>query len=292
MIIIYLSGGIGNQLFQYSMGKSLSERYNCELLFDIRSFNWDTLRNFELNKLGLNYKIADLHEIEVVKKYPLTKVEKIKQKIGFKIPYYKKSFIKEYNFNYDPNFELYRNKYVYLEGYWQSEKYFKNIRSIILKDLKFENLSKKAREYKNQILKINESVSIHVRRGDYAKNPETTEYHGLMDVEYYLNSIKILKNRLCDPVFYIFSDDKEYVKMIFENIPNINFVENLENDIEDLHLMSICKHQIIANSSFSWWGAWLNDNKSKIVVAPKKWFKNEEIQSQTRDLIPEEWLRI
>lgn len=292
MIISFLSGGLGNQLFQYAMGKSISERKKQDLFFDIQSFGWDQLRTYELNKIGIHYPIATIEDVNYIKNFPKPLLEKIKSKFGKNIPYYKKSFIKEVDFQFDINFNFFKNKNVYLEGYWQSENYFKDIRPYLLNEIRFENLTTKTYYYKNIIESHSESVSIHVRRGDYASNPDTTNFHGLMNKTYYLQAIQLITSKLENPYFFVFSDDKEFVKTMFEGFDNIEFIEGLTYDYEDLHLMSLCKHQIIANSSFSWWGAWLNRNERKQIIAPKQWFHDEEMQSKTTDLIPSSWIKI
>ena len=292
MIISFLSGGLGNQLFQYAMGKSISERKKQGLFFDVQSFSWDQLRTYELNKIGIHYPIATIEEVNYIKNFPKTFFEKVTSKFGKNTPYYKQSYIKEIDFKFDENFQFFRNKNVYLEGYWQSENYFEDIRPYLLNEIRFENLTPKTYFYQNIIASHLESVSIHVRRGDYASNPDTTNFHGLMNKTYYLQAIQLLSSKLENPYFFVFSDDKEFVKTMFEGFDNIEFIEGLTYDYEDLYLMSLCKHQIIANSSFSWWGAWLNRNERKQIIAPKQWFHNEEMQSKTTDLIPSSWIKI
>lgn len=292
MIISFLSGGLGNQLFQYAMGKSISVRKNEDLFFDIQSFTWDQLRSYELNKIGICYPIASSEEVNHIKNLPKSLLESLISKFGKNIPYYKKSFIKEADFQFDVNFRDFRSRNVYFEGYWQSENYFKDIRSHLLNEIKFDNLTLKSDYYKNIIDSHSQSVSIHVRRGDYATNPDTTNFHGLMKKTYYLQAIQLLSSKLENPYFFVFSDDKEFVKTMFEGVDNIEFIEGLTYDYEDLYLMSLCKNQIIANSSFSWWGAWLNQNENKQVIAPKQWFQDELMQSKTTDLIPSLWIKI
>ena len=292
MVVCSLTGGIGNQLFQYAMAKAVSERTNSELLFDITSFKWDSLRDFELESLGLDYSIVPNELVEYLKSDPMTIQQKIKVKLNIPLKYYHKVYIKEKKFEFDPNFKKFRSKKVYFEGYWQSEKYFKSIRAKILQDITFKGVSNECMNFSKTILTKKETVSIHVRRGDYFTNPETTNYHGLTDYLYYKSAIELIKEKINNPYFFVFSDDKKYVKEIFGDIENLIVVDFFDRGIDDLYLMSLCNHQIIANSSFSWWGAWLNKNSSKIVVSPKQWFQNKEMQLQTNDLIPTEWIRL
>jgi hypothetical protein len=181
----------------------------------------------------------------------------------------------------------------YLMGYWQSEKYFINADETIRKDFNFK-LPMGANNV-NLMKEINEvnAISLHVRRGDYANNVQTTATHGLCSIEYYHAAILHMANQIDAPNFFIFSDDIAWVK---ENL-KIDFPHTFVNhnfgleSYNDMRLMSLCKHNIIANSTFSWWGAWLNSNKKKIVIAPKRWFANETIIN-TQDLIPYDWVRL
>jgi len=293
MIIVKLTGGLGNQLFQFAIGKSLSIKMKQRLMFDISSFEWDSIREFSLDKILKQYEIATKEDfVKVTSSIPKFSDRLFYKLINKEIPYFKKSLIKESKFTFDPNYPLYSSPHLYLEGYWQSENYFKDIRPYLLNEIRFENLTPKTYYYKNIIESHSESVSIHVRRGDYASNPDTTNFHGLMNKTYYLKAIQLLSSKLENPYFFVFSDDKEFVKTMFEGFDNIEFIEGLTYDYEDLYLMSLCKHQIIANSSFSWWGAWLNRNERKEIIAPKQWFHDEEMQSKTTDLIPSSWIKI
>jgi hypothetical protein len=292
MVVCNLTGGIGNQLFQYAMAKSVALRGKTELFFDIRSFQWDELRTFKLDQLGLDYKIVSNEMVEFLKSNPLSYYQRFKKQLGISEPYYKHSYIKELSFQFDDNFKKFRSKNVYLEGYWQSEKYFESIRLHILTEIQFGLSSYISGKYLANILQEKESVSIHVRRGDYAHNPETASYHGLMNFDYYKKAIDLIKTKLNQAYFFVFSDDKAYVKELFGDFNNLVIVEECERDIDDLCLMSKCKHQIIANSSFSWWGAWLNQNQNKIVISPNQWFNDVSMQLQTKDLIPSRWIKI
>jgi hypothetical protein len=131
-----------------------------------------------------------------------------------------------------------------------------------------------------------------VRRGDYVTNSATSDFHGLCDIQYYKYAIDKINLEIPNPTFYIFSDDKGYVKEIFQEQKNVVFIEHIPFDYEELLLMSYCKHNIIANSSFSWWGAWLNTNMHKMVIAPNLWFANKEMNNKNSYLIPESWCKI
>jgi hypothetical protein len=136
-----------------------------------------------------------------------------------------------------------------------------------------------------------ESVSLHIRRGDFVSNRKTNEIHGVLPLEYYYEAIRLITNQVRNPEFFIFSDDIPWVRENLLVPKKVNFVEHptSNRDYEDLILMSNCKHHIIANSSFSWWGAWLSQNPVKRVIAPREWYR---IVIDTRDLLPEEWIKL
>jgi len=181
---------------------------------------------------------------------------------------------------------------IYLEGYWQSEKYFKHIESIIRNDFTYINETDSDNLKILNRIKGSESIAIHFRRGDYINNRKTNEVHGICSMEYYNSAVDYIAQKVSSPYFFIYSDDIEWVKRNLSIKYNKMFVDinTPEKASNDLRLISNCKHQIIANSSFSWWGAWLNQNPEKIVIAPKKWFMDEK--RNTSDLIPEKWIRL
>lgn len=171
----------------------------------------------------------------------------------------------------------------YLEGYWQSEDYFSDISDLIKKEFTFKNKPRRAI--------AENSVSLHLRRGDYVTNPKVSHQYFVCDNNYYETAARIISKKLKDPKFYIFA---EYLEDFIWAKNNLNLGKKVVNihykDYEDLQLMSMCKHNIIANSSFSWWGAWLNNNPGKIVIAPKRWFKDSS--KNIDNLIPSAWLKI
>jgi hypothetical protein len=179
----------------------------------------------------------------------------------------------------------------YLSGYWQSEKYFRNIKEHLVEELSLFNLpSVENEKYLIEIFNTN-SVSIHIRRGDYINDTSAINTHGFCGLDYYVNSISFIESKLSNPTYFVFSDDIDWARHNIKTKKNIFFIDtNFDKPEEDLRLMLNCKHNIIANSSFSWWAAWLNQNKEKIVITPKKWFADSKKSSI--DLIPSEWLKI
>lgn len=292
MIIVEINGGLGNQMFQYALGRCLSLKNNTELKLDINIFNNHKLRKYELGFLNIIENIATEEEIEKIK-YIKSKMPGILRK-PFKIPKYSfnaDSHIHEKHFHFDPEILNLPND-LYVEGYWQSEKYFKQISDIIKKDFTVKNeLSGKNKEFAEEISKGN-SVSLHIRRGDYVNDAKTKAAYYVDLDEYYKNAINLINEKVNCPHFYIFSDEPEWVKNNYAKDLNCSVVDinSADNGYEDMRLMSLCKHNIIANSSFSWWGAWLNNNTEKIVVSPKKWFNHSDFD--TKDLQPESRIQL
>jgi hypothetical protein len=181
----------------------------------------------------------------------------------------------------------------YLEGFWQSYKYLDPIRKTLLEEITLKNpIEDKYRELLNQVDNTN-SVSIHIRRGDYINNPKTKWAHYTFGIEYYEQAIKKIKEKIQNPTFFVFSDDMKWVKENLKtNSPTIYIQKPtvVKEDEEEMMIMSRCKNNIIANSSFSFWGAWLNQNPNKIVIAPEKW--NNRYQKEYKDLLPSDWIKI
>jgi len=285
MIIVKLQGGLGNQLFQYAAGRNLAIKNNTTLKLDIHSYQNNPDRSYGLDIFNIDEHFATDAEISNLNKAGLNKlVEKLK-------PFASKTTIIEDNHDFNKDvLELSGNKY--LIGYWQSEKYFKSIENLIrqeitLKDKLSENYSDMAIE-----IKSTNSISLHVRRGDYMANPKFSKIFQILDLDYYKKAIDLITEQIADPSFYVYSDDLPWAK---DNLPIphphvfVNPDKKLK-DGEELMLMSLCKHNIIANSSFSWWVAWLNQNPEKIVIAPKKW--SNDNSTNTFDLLPNNWIKI
>jgi hypothetical protein len=258
MIITKIQGGLGNQMFQYAYGKHLATKYKKKLYCDINFYQYQSLRNFSLQ----DFENIDLD----------TSVDNIK--VNF--PIYKI----DDDFNYkeiaEPN-----NCGYYLDGYWQSEKYFKESESVIRKQFKpnkflFESIL----ETPGLDTK---TVSMHIRRTDYVTS---NGYHPVQSLDYYQNAIDLIGDY---DTLYIFSDDINWCK---ENLKFNNMIfRDGNSDIEDLFLMSMCANNIIANSTFSWWAAWLNEHPDKKVISPSKWL-GEQTNLNTNDIIPLDWIKI
>ena len=295
MIIFKLNGGLGNQMFQYAAGRSLSLHLMTSLKLDLSNYS----SIFPYRKYGLgvfNIEVEEALEDEIKQYYKkLSLYEKLFNYVfGVKnineCSSVNTKIIFENKFLYDKNFKKSPRDCLFI-GFWQSEKYFKEYEKVIRKDFSFRKiLTEKNEKIAEEIGKTN-SVSVHIRRGDYVNNKEINKYHGTCGLEYYENAINFIRKRIKNPKFFVFSDDMKWVKNNLK-INNTIFVDgNIgKKSYIDMQLMSLCKHNIIANSSFSWWGAWLNNCPNKIVIAPKKWFSEQGID--TTDLIPKRWIKL
>ncbi len=283
-IITQLTGGLGNQLFQYAIARTISMRQNIPMKIDISFFEHYEWHEYSLSPFNIKKEYASKEECDDIKNGNHTILNRLLIKS-------KNNTVEENNFYFDSKYlDVKGSKY--LIGYWQSEKYFKEIEEIIRKE--FEILIEPSDINKKVLDKISveNSVSIHIRRGNYVTNETVNTFHGTCSLEYYYSAIDYFKEKLENPVFYIFSNDMEWCKqnLIFEG--NKVFLDHNDDktDYEDLRLMKNCKYNIIANSTFSWWAAWLNNYKDKVIIAPKKWFSDEKGQSQIQDLLPLSWI--
>ncbi|WP_158303673.1 alpha-1,2-fucosyltransferase [Methanosphaerula palustris] len=181
---------------------------------------------------------------------------------------------------------------VYLDGYWQTEKYFKDIEEILRREVTLKDEPDSINLEMAERIQACHSVSLHVRRGDYVSNPTTQQFHGCCSIDYYNRAISLIEEKVDDPSFFIFSDDLPWAKENLDIPGEKTFVAHNgpEKEYCDLWLMSLCQHHIIANSSFSWWGAWLGQDAEKMVIAPRRWALSESFD--TSDIIPDSWITI
>lgn len=289
MIVVKLIGGLGNQMFQYATGRALADAHACDLKLDVSGFDDYKLRVYELADYRIRASVASEGDIERFRGskavHPI--VDRVRKYLRLLPP----SIFLEKAFSFDPEV-LKLQAPCYLEGYWQSERYFSAIRESLLADFSLASpLDRRNQEVFDQMSSC-EAVSLHVRRGDYVSNPSAAQFHGLCPMDYYRSGVKYIAERVDDPYFFVFSDDTEWVlKNLRIDFPlKVVDVNGPDRGICDMALMRACKHHVIANSSFSWWGAWLNPDESKIVVAPKRWFKEQNMP--TEDLIPHSWVRL
>lgn len=300
MICVQLRGGLGNQMFQYACGRALALKNNSDLCLDCSNLvsednESNTIsRNYELGVFNIQERVAnenDLMECRLSFRYRINII--LNKFLGLPIFFSETGmFEKEFN-RYNKNIEK-MSDHAFLIGYWQSERYFKTYESFIRNDFRFKlPLEGRNLELANQMINCN-SVGLHVRRGDYISNATTFNTHGTCSLDYYRRAINIIIKQVREPIIFVFSDDQEWVRENLNFGIQMIFVSNNYggNSFLDMQLMSLCKHNIIANSSFSWWGAWLNANSDKIVIAPKQWFADKDLNAITTDLLPTEWKKI
>lgn len=283
-VVVGLSGGLGNQMFQYAIGRSLSIRLGVPLALDTTWFLGQNERKLALTPLRTQCEFRNSSIFLPTKLHVL--ISRISRRFFPKImglPVWR-----EPHFHYDPNFEKLTSP-VFIEGYWQSELYFKGIRPFLLDEFRLrEPLPLRSANLLVQIQNC-ESVCVHVRRGDYLSNSIAARVHGHCSLDYYHVSLAGLLEKLSSPHCFIFSDDPDWVRSSLSlNCPTtVVDVNGPEEAHLDLALMRSCRHFVIANSSLSWWAAWLGDYHKKQVVAPANWFLVKS--KDTRDLIPASW---
>ncbi|GAB4039794.1 alpha-1,2-fucosyltransferase [Spirosoma jeollabukense] len=290
MIISRITSGLGNQLFQYAVARHLALKNKTALYLDLSYYKYqydtDTPRAFKLGHFSVPYRILQQSPVEYLSK--ATKLLPNRSLPPFFL------FLKEKHFHFDEQVLAARGQCITLDGFWQSEAYFRENADTIRRELMLTGApSPEFEAYQQQIRDASMPVSVHVRRGDYVNHPEFSQTFGFVGLDYYKQAIRQVTSLLESPQFYVFSDDQAWVR---QNLPlpdNTVFVQNTgpDSDVADLVLMSRCRHHIIANSSFSWWGAWLNPNPDKAVITPKHWYKNKP-DWNTKDLLPSTWLAL
>lgn len=290
MIVFYGQGGLGNQLFQYAAARRLSIHRNVPLVLDHSWFKHpkpgETPRSLELERYPVAMRLASAAE-QARWVFMRGRLARYMRPVRHMLPM---KLIKETGNSI--NLELlHAPAHCYLSGFWQSETYFSDIRHQLLKEL---TPCATPNEIDQEVInKISccASVSVHVRRGDYVSLKSASAYHGLCSLDYYQAAIRYIAERVNNPTLFIFSDDPEWTRTNLVSPHPTYYIEhnNSENAFQDLRLMSLCQHHIIANSSFSWWGAWLAKHQDGIVVAPDRWYATDR---PTPDLIPARWTRM
>ena len=290
MITIKLAGGLGNQMFQYAFGRSLALRKDTSLQLDTTSLQQGegtTPRAYALDtfQIGVPLVAASSAQKSLVSKIS----GRLEQRL---LPYHQRSVVIQQNHRFDPRL-LSCGRSAVLEGYWQSEKYFKDHTDEIRQDFTFKTAPTGQNAKYAALMQRTTAVSVHVRRGDYVSHPLASAVYVALDAHYYNRAIAQLATLTNEVLtYYVFSDDPAWVEQHLSLPTPHHLVDHNGPDqaAEDLRLMSLCTHHIVANSSFSWWGAWLNAHPNKIVVAPQHWFKTE--QGSSEDIVPEKWILV
>jgi hypothetical protein len=287
MVVVKIFGGLGNQMFQYAVARSISINLQAKLILDTSYYQPNFEQNYGLSVFNIN--------AEVVNSTPENN-----NKNSINLSHYQHNdrtkdyhHLKEKSFRFDSSlFNISGN--IYLDGYFQSEKYFMTNRHNIYTDFSLrEELDSTNRSIVSDMESCN-SVSIHVRRGDYLIE-SIKNILSICDVKYYKKAVDIIYRDIKNPVFYVFSDDIDWAKRNLSFIQNTYFINiNFkEESYKDMILMSKCKHNIISNSTFSWWAAWLNDNPNKMIISPIMWFNPKSRNSKNdQDIRPASWIQV
>lgn len=291
MVIVKLIGGLGNQMFQYAAGRRLAQTLGVSFKLDISGFESYKLRRYSLGHFNIQEVFATPAEVELLTSYGRGTFGLLAARVFQKSLEHLPTHIREKNrFRFDPEL-LNLPDGVYLEGSWQNERYFQDIKEILGEEFKVKSPQTGKNKEVSEDIGNCEAVSIHIRRGDYISNAKTKEFHGICAPDYYCKCIEEIFDKVKNPHFFLFSDDSKWVleNMKFPQQTSI-ISHNGIKDYEDMRLMSQCKHHIIANSTFSWWAAWLGQHPDKIIFAPKRWLKSNKYDS--KDLIPESWIKV
>jgi hypothetical protein len=293
MILVRLMGGLGNQMFQYALGRKLSLLHNTDLFMDTsfldKSSKTHVKREYELYIFDLPASLAgekELDKFEGIRKSTIK--SRLQHVLPSLMPYH---IITESSHAFDPKI-LRSPENTLLVGFWQTEKYFIDIEDSIRNDFKFSQAFDVENKAIAEKIISSHSVSLHVRRGDYVSNSDIQKHHGICSIEYYNMALSQITSKHKNVELFVFSDEPEWVKQNMRfDLPATYITRNRDKTASiDMHLMSLCKHNIIANSSFSWWAAWLNGYKDKIVIAPKNWVADKTLN--TNDVIPDNWIKI
>ena len=289
MLIMKYNGGLGNQMFQFAACASLAKKLNTDFSFDMSFFKKSYARPYEMNIFNIN--VTESRDFRTKLFWALRRYLKTNKFLGLNI-------YRESSFNWEEKFEQIEDN-TFIEGFFQSYKYIDD--EIVEKYLRFKDEPDVVNANIIGNMSKENSVSLHIRRGDYVNKKRYQNVYNHLDVKHYQNAMELIARSEDSPVFYVFSDDIKWAKenLTFENCPICNqksarlvFISHNtgKKSYEDMRLMSNCKHNIIANSSFSWWGAYLNKNPKKIVIAPKKWFQDET--KTTCDIYPSRWITL
>jgi hypothetical protein len=292
MVVVSLNGGLGNQLFQYAAARRIAVFNKAPLKLDISVFEGHKLRKYSLHHFNIIEDIASPEEVARFNKSSAKDVASQFARLVNKCkPYHKRYFIRERSFEFDPNI-LKAPGRVLLHGFWQSEQYFADIEDVIRREVTVKSPPDELNAQMAREITATNSVCLHVRRGDYVSDAVTHQAHGVCSLEYYHTAIEEIARLTPAPHFFVFSDDPQWTQANLKLEHPTTFVthNDASRNYEDLRLMATCKHYIIANSSFSWWGAWLGTHPEKVVIAPKQWANDSKLNTKNR--LPESWRRI
>lgn len=285
--VVKLQSRLGNQLFIYAFYKELERVSGKKCYLDVLDYeNPDA--ELSLEAFNVKFQPADKKYRDLLRTTRLKLRRQIKKIFRINLGY-KKNHAYDAIGGFDPSY-FSKKTPTYFEGYWQSEKYFEGSKDILRKELTFKNEELFKQNPNCEKIENSNSVSIHFRCGDYLSKPRTRMRFYVCTKGYFDRAISHMKTHLDNPKFFVFTDDHEWVKKNLKFPDNFVFVES-NDKFEDLYLMSRCKNNIISNSSFSWWGAWLNNNPEKIVIAPDIW-GTPKMKYSYESIVPDSWIRL
>lgn len=287
MIVFQAQGGLGNQLFQYAAARRLALQNQCNLVIDHHWFDHprpgETPRPLELQRYPVTMRLAT--PFELLRWAPLRS-----RWARYLKPLLPMNLVREHGHGVNRNV-LSAPPNSYLSGFWQSEAYFADIREQLLQEL--SPIEPPGPEDAAMTARMQQGIpiSVHVRRGDYVSLASASAYHGLCTLDYYRKAIAYIAERVPSPTLFVFSDDPDWTRANLKSPFPTHYVDHNppEKAFQDLRLMSLCRHHILANSSFSWWGAWLSRSADGLVIAPERWYA---VDRPTPDLIPSRWIRM
>lgn len=292
-IYSYLQGGLGNQMFQYAIARALAKHYQTDFALNQSWFNQslegDTLRDLQIGLLN----IREAHVTSTPFPPKPSKITRFFQKF---LPPNPIIIYQKNAFDYDPTLfklRLAHKRDIYLSGYWQAYRYIESIKEQLKAEFKSKSpLSNHYQQYLH-LIQSHESVMLHIRRGDYVHSPAASKFHGTLPITYYQSAIKEVQSLNPQAHFFIFSDDLEWAKNALDGISEKTFIEHDQSTdavVQELQLMFACKQHIIANSTLSWWGAWLKEYERGMVYAPAHWINSQNLNPSL--LLPNEWKQI
>jgi hypothetical protein len=290
-VVARIEGGLGNQLFEYAAARALADRLQCGLFLDLRGIQENGDRPYQLGLYNVRAEIATAEMLATLPPWRSSRMRRIQQSLSFMLPGgFHTSVFRSRSFAYDALFERLQHP-VYMVGYWQSERYFASNRTRLLQDLVLKMRDDVNAVWVQRIEACN-SVSLHVRRGDYVSNASASKFHGTCNLVYYQRAVAELMRKETDIEVFVFSDEPQWAAEnlrlpVCTHIVDANSPDSGHLDIE---LMRRCKHHVLANSSFSWWGAWLCEFPRQIVFAPDRWFSDPGIDAS--DVVPSRWNKL
>ncbi len=286
-VVVKLQGGLGNQMFQYAFSRALSDKLKTDVALDILDYRTAS-RKFGLGAFNCELKFSDESDRRRLRTPFLKLKRELKKIVG--LPYsLSPTHCRVESFRFDSSvFD--RPLPCYFEGHFQSEKYFSGISGQIRKEFEFARAAEFSAHSLFSEIVSGESVSVHVRCGDYLRRRRTRRILHVCTRSYYERAIEQARRRLGNPKFYLFSDDIALTLKMYEFMRGFTPVE-ASGDVHEMFLMSRCRHNIIPNSTFSWWAAWLNPNPEKLVIAPQQWF-TPLAGIDYRDVVPESWTKV